>query len=96
MAKAAKPQATFDGPATYRIKVRGELAASQRELIHDMSIRCKAPRHRPAITTLEGRLTDQAALAGVLNTLYELHLPVLSVKLVQVEAAEPSALNLDT
>ena len=30
-------------------------------------------------TILVGRLADQAALAGVLNTLYEQHLPVLSV-----------------
>jgi hypothetical protein len=31
------------------------------------------------VTTLEGELRDQAALAGVMNTLYELHLLVLSV-----------------
>jgi hypothetical protein len=31
-------------------------------------------------TTLEGKINDQSALAGVLNTLYELHLPVLSVE----------------
>ena len=31
-------------------------------------------------TTLDGELSDQAALAGVLNTIYELHLPLLSVK----------------
>ena len=30
-------------------------------------------------TILVGRLADQAALSGVLNTLYEQHLPVLSV-----------------
>ena len=28
-------------------------------------------------TILTGRLADQAALSGVLNALYELHLPVL-------------------
>jgi hypothetical protein len=28
---------------------------------------------------LAGRLADQTALAGVLNRLYELHLPVFSV-----------------
>jgi hypothetical protein len=28
---------------------------------------------------LEGELADQAALAGVIDTLYELHLTVLSV-----------------
>ena len=32
------------------------------------------------MTTLVGELADQAALAGVLNTLFELHLPVLSVE----------------
>jgi len=30
-------------------------------------------------TILVGRLADQAALSGVLNTMYEQHLPVLSV-----------------
>jgi hypothetical protein len=31
------------------------------------------------VTTLVGELPDQAALAGVLTKLYEMHLPVLSV-----------------
>lgn len=32
------------------------------------------------VTSLEGDLIDQTALAGVLNSLYEMHLTVLSVK----------------
>jgi hypothetical protein len=32
-----------------------------------------------AATTLEGRLSDQAALNGVLDTLYNLRLPLLEV-----------------
>lgn len=32
------------------------------------------------VTTLVGQLRDQAALFGVLNSLYELHLPILSVE----------------
>jgi hypothetical protein len=31
---------------------------------------------------LTGRVRDQAELSGVLNTLYELHLPILSVKIL--------------
>ena len=31
-----------------------------------------------AETVLEGRLNDQSALSGVLNTLYDMHLPVVS------------------
>jgi hypothetical protein len=38
------------------------------------------PDAGPPVTTLLGELSDQAALAGVLNTLYELHLPVLAVQ----------------
>nr|NIS52563.1 hypothetical protein [Phycisphaerae bacterium] len=33
----------------------------------------------PATTTLEGWLPDQAALKGVLDSLYSLHLPLLEV-----------------
>lgn len=33
----------------------------------------------PGETTLEGRLADQAALKGVLDTLYGLYLPLLKV-----------------
>jgi glutamate/tyrosine decarboxylase-like PLP-dependent enzyme len=36
-------------------------------------------------TTLVGRLADQAARKGVLNTLYELHLPVLSAQYMEEE-----------
>ena len=38
------------------------------------------PQGEPPVTTLVGELSDQAALAGVINTLYELHLPLLTVK----------------
>jgi hypothetical protein len=32
------------------------------------------------VTILLGRLSDQAALMGILNNLYELHMPVLLVE----------------
>jgi hypothetical protein len=35
---------------------------------------------RKKVATLVGRIRDQAELAGVLNTLYELHLTLLSVE----------------
>jgi hypothetical protein len=34
------------------------------------------------MTILIGHLSDQAALAGVMDALYNLHLPVLSVELL--------------
>jgi hypothetical protein len=71
---------TFDDPATYQIRVQGRLKASWSDRLEGMTISLAAPDGGPSVTTLEGRLPDQASLAGVLNTLYELHLPVLEVK----------------
>jgi hypothetical protein len=38
------------------------------------------------VTTMEGELLDQAALAGVLDVLYSLCLPVISVEHIPVES----------
>ncbi len=71
---------TFDSPATYQILVHGSIAARSTEYLEGMSIRQLAPSGEPPVTALEGELLDQAALAGVLNTLYDMHLPVVSVQ----------------
>lgn len=42
------------------------------------------------VTTITGLMTDQAALSGVLETLYELHLTLLNVEMQKngIEAKE--------
>jgi hypothetical protein len=70
---------TFDCPASYRIAVQGWIDPGWSGRLQGMTIRQPAEHEDPPITTLEGELTDQAALAGVLNALYELHLPVVLV-----------------
>jgi hypothetical protein len=70
----------FDSPATYRIGVEGRVPARWRDRLEGMTITERSPEAESPVTTLLGELSDQAALAGVLNTLYELHLPVLSVE----------------
>ena len=71
----------FDSPAPYRIVVQGRLDETWSDRLEGMKIcRATGTRDSPVTTSLEGELSDQAALAGVLNTLYELHLPVISVK----------------
>lgn len=69
----------FDRPATYQIRVQGQVAPDWSDLLAGMAIYLAISEDSPQITTLEGELRDQTALAGILNTLYELHLPVLSV-----------------
>ncbi len=71
----------FDSPALYQIVVQGRIDATWSDRLEGMKI-CWAAEtlDSPVMTSLEGELSDQAALAGVLNTLYEMHLPVISVK----------------
>jgi hypothetical protein len=81
----------FDSPAPYQIIVQGRIDGTWSDRLEGMKI-CQAAEnlHLPE-TTLEGELSDQAALAGVLNTLYELHLPVISVK--RMSSRDPKEIN---
>ena len=71
---------TFDGPAVYRIVVQGHVEESMSGRLGGMRIAVTSVEDGAAVTRLVGRVRDQAELNGVLNTLYDLHLPVLSVE----------------
>ena len=79
MSVSTREPIRFDRPATYQIKVQGRIDPDWAGSLSGMTIHLTAEEASSPVTTLEGELRDQAALAGVLNTLYELHLPVLSV-----------------
>lgn len=76
---------TMQGPAIYRIRVRGRLDASWSDRVGGMQVTEISGPDGKAETILVGRLLDQAALAGILNTLYELHLPVVKTECVDSE-----------
>ena len=79
---------TFEGPAVYRIVVQGNLDERMSDRLGGMSIEeMKGPGQTP-VSTLVGRLRDQAQLSGVLNTLYDLHLPILAVEKVNREQSD--------
>lgn len=69
----------FGGPATYSIVVQGALSQNWSSRLGGMRITTRDREDRPALTTLEGRMRDQAELSGVLEALYGLHLPILEV-----------------
>ena len=78
------PSPTMEGPAIYRINVLGRLGQEWSERLAGMNI--TYDRRTPdgdEVTILVGRLPDQAALAGVLSSLYELHLPVTSLECLE-------------
>ena len=49
-----------------------------------MTIQAKIEPDQPPVTTLTGQVLDQAALMGVLNRLYDLCLPLLSVECLSI------------
>lgn len=65
----------FGEPAIYRIRVQGHLDSRMSADIGDVEIE-EADGSK---TSLRVRVLDQAALSGVLEALYELHLSILSV-----------------
>jgi hypothetical protein len=70
----------LETPATYRIRVQGRLDDTWADRLGGMAITTDTTADKPSVTILVGHLADQAALSGVLNTLYELHLPLLTVE----------------
>ena len=74
---------TLDRPATYQIKVPGELDESWSDWDGGMTVTVESEGEGPPVTVLTGTV-DQAALHGVLRRLYSLGLPLISVLAVEV------------
>lgn len=70
----------FGSPGIYRIVVRGRLERRAGETLAGMQVALMSGGGDGCVTMLTGFLRDQAALNGILNTLYELHLTVLEVE----------------
>ncbi len=70
----------LDTPAIYRIRVQGHLDDKWSDWLSGMDITRKFDEKKQPVTIMIGRLADQAELSGVLNMLYDLHMPLLSAK----------------
>ena len=73
------------GPAVYRIHVRGHVDPRQSDRLAGMQLTEVCGSNGTPETILVGRLLDQAALSGLLESLYEMHLPVLSAECMGAE-----------
>jgi hypothetical protein len=82
--KKVKRKLTLDRPATYQIKVPGELDESWSDWIGGMAITFDSEGDNSPVTTLTGTI-DQAALQGLLRRLYSLGLPLISVNCVDCD-----------
>ena len=68
---------TVHTPAFFQIRVQGILDSRWSDRLGNAIIKREGTSEAP-ITVLSGRFQDQAALLGILNTLYDLGLPLLS------------------
>ena len=70
----------LDRPADYCIVVQGRLDASWTNWFNDAEIQVALDAHQAPVTTMVGRVADQAALFGWLARLRDLGLPLLLVQ----------------
>lgn len=68
-----------DQSARYTITVQGCVPADWVDYLGGLTVTTNTKTTQP-ITTLSGTMTDQAALMGVLNNLYNLGFSILSVE----------------
>lgn len=67
--------------AVYQIRFQGVLDESWVKYLNsELIIQIQGDTPQTIVTTLTGKVSDQAALLGLLNSLYYLGLPLLLVK----------------
>ena len=76
---------SFARPGNYRIRVQGFLDKKWSERLGGLRITTSKTGDDKSVTVLEGQVRDQAELAGVLSTLYQRHLTLLSVEYLNVD-----------
>jgi hypothetical protein len=72
----------------YQVTVEGKIDPSWSDWLSGMQLATRKEANDMTVTTLSGVLTDQAALRGLLNLLWDLNLVVRSVE--QVDPAPSS------
>ena len=70
---------SLDTRSIYRITIQGRLDPTWITDMCDMRVRHENHKGQSSVTTLTGELVDQAALLGILNVVYNLGYPLLSL-----------------
>jgi hypothetical protein len=80
-----RPIAGMFEPATYRICIVGTLDKKYSDYCGGMAIEHNIVLSQYPVTILTGRMIDQAALIGVINSFYDFGFPLLSVEWVEAK-----------
>ena len=81
-----KKRLKIEDPATYKIFVQGCLEDVWSDRLANMAITMDLSNEHSPVSTLTGKVRDQAELVGVLNGLYELRMPLLYMEIINEES----------
>ena len=79
MSSRIQSKFSFHRPACYEIKVEGLLNKNWEEKLQGLIISSERYPNGDQISVLKGQINDQAALSGILNTLYDMKMTIISV-----------------
>jgi hypothetical protein len=82
------PILRLDAPATYRIRVQGELGDLGPNGLEGLTLTRDTRPGQAPVVTLSGRVKDQGTLIAVLDDLLDRGLLLLSVECLSAEAVE--------
>jgi hypothetical protein len=77
------PVVEFSSPANCRITIKGRLDKRFSDNFGGLEIRNLTAENNTQISYLEGKISDQAALLGCLNSLYNMRFPILTVEVLE-------------
>ncbi len=85
-----EPPLKFGSESLYRLKIQGKISASWNDQIGPIKMTQQMANGDVYVTTLLFNTRDQAELLGFLNTIYEMHLPIISLTRVLKKAGNYS------
>ena len=81
----AKNKLTLASAARYEIRIQGALDDSWKEYLNAVTIEVQSQPNESPVTIATCEFIDQAELAGALNYVYSMGLPLLAVACIGIE-----------
>jgi hypothetical protein len=85
MADPKSKRQKMEDSAIYHIRVQGCLEEVWSDRLANMTITMDLRDPQAPASLLQGRIRDQAELVGVVNGLYQMRVPILSIEMVNEE-----------
>ena len=79
-----KYEINFQKPAVYKIIVQGEIEKDWSGKLQGLQITIERSQGKRPASILVGQIKDQAALSGIMQTLYEMQMTIISVQRLHV------------